>query len=162
MPREMKFATYLTIAGFVWYGWARWETFTGRTGRSVYAEAIGLATTAVAAALFWWAVVTTRRRRLTLAFSDDAPVFMISTGPYRWVRHPFYASYLAWWCAVALECGGVLPWAMPAIMVFLYARAARMEEAKFASSPFSRDYAAYVSKTGMMMPVRPWWLHRTD
>ena len=43
-------------------------------------------------ALFWWAVITTRRLRLSLAFSSDDPKYLLRTGPYRFIRHPFYTA----------------------------------------------------------------------
>src|SRR5262249_12505301 len=49
--------------------------------------------------LFWWTVVTTRRTRLTLAFSSDKPRYLLRSGPYKFIRHPFYTSYTLFWLA---------------------------------------------------------------
>src|SRR5689334_9556331 len=50
-------------------------------------------------ALFWWSIATNKNRPLSAAFSPDIPAHLVDRGPYRFVRHPFYASYLLTWCA---------------------------------------------------------------
>jgi protein-S-isoprenylcysteine O-methyltransferase Ste14 len=103
--------------------------------------------------LFWWAIRATRRQRLTLAFSDDEPRHLQIAGPYRFVRHPFYLSYLLFWTAGLVAVGG--EWFLfftVAAMFALYFRAARLEETKFASSPLGEDYSKYRSRTGMFFP----------
>ncbi len=44
-------------------------------------------------ALFWACVRTTRAQPFSLAFSQDRPERLMTRGPYRYVRHPFYAAY---------------------------------------------------------------------
>jgi len=60
--------------------------------------------------LWGWSARTAGSRRLSLAFSDDAPKALITGGPYRIVRHPFYAAYLLYWLAGGLPPAiGLLP-----------------------------------------------------
>jgi protein-S-isoprenylcysteine O-methyltransferase Ste14 len=49
---------------------------------------------ALSLGLFVWCVSSTRAKPLTVAYSVDVPVHLNSVGPYRRIRHPFYASYL--------------------------------------------------------------------
>ena len=83
---------------------------------------------------------------------DDAPVEIVSWGPYRWVRHPFYASYLlALVAAVAL-----IPWwptigALVLGAVGLYVTA-RREEHRLLASDLGAEYAAYREQTGWFVP----------
>src|SRR5262245_51715808 len=49
--------------------------------------------------LFWWTWSTNRGRPLTAVFSPDRPGHLVTSGPYRLVRHPFYCSYLLMWFA---------------------------------------------------------------
>jgi protein-S-isoprenylcysteine O-methyltransferase Ste14 len=112
-------------------------------GAGLYAEALGL---------FWWAVAANRTRPLSLAFSKDAPEHLVAWGPYRRMRHPFYAAYSLAWLAgavTATEPGLLVPLV---VMGVLYVRAARLEEAKFAASPLADAYAAYRARTGMFWP----------
>jgi len=103
-------------------------------------------------ALFWWAVVTTRRQRLTLAFSSDEPGFLLRSGPYGFIRHPFYTAYTLFWLA---GVSATRAWwlIIPVVIIFaFYLRAARMEEAKFSESDLSGDYENYRKRTGMFLP----------
>lgn len=111
----------------------------------------------VALGLFWWAVRTTDRRRLTLAFDDDRPTFLHRHGPYRWMRHPFYASYILFWLATSLATPDLLPWAVPVCFVAIYVVAASKEESKFETSPLSAEYTRYRSDTGMLLPFSWRW-----
>jgi protein-S-isoprenylcysteine O-methyltransferase Ste14 len=101
---------------------------------------------------FWWAVSATRSRRLTVAFSADQPAHLLQTGPYRFVRHPFYAAYSLFWIAglVAVPRWYLFP--LAALMLVSYFCAARIEEAKFANSDLQGVYEGYRSQTGMFLP----------
>jgi len=105
------------------------------------------------AALFAWGVATVRRGRLTAAFSTDAPAELITDGPFRYVRHPFYVSYLV--ChlqAVLLSRSG---WALLPLlwMAGIYIRAALLEERKFLNGPLADEYHQYAAKTGRFIPI---------
>lgn len=107
---------------------------------------------AASLALYLWAVAATRGRGFSLAFSADLPTALVARGPYRYVRHPFYASYLLYWLAGALAIRET--WLIPAVavVVALYVVAALAEERKFARSAVSDTYRAYRQSTGMFLP----------
>lgn len=110
---------------------------------------------AAALALFLWAAWTNRRRKLALAFGGQLPAHLQTGGPYRLVRHPFYASYL-----LAFAGGAVAawtPWLLPALAAgaITYARAARAEEASFLATPLAEAYRAYARRVGMFVPRAP-------
>jgi protein-S-isoprenylcysteine O-methyltransferase Ste14 len=102
--------------------------------------------------LFWWAIRTNSARPLSAIYSPDVPTFLMQDGPYRYVRHPFYASYLATWLAGFIATGGL--WLLPtvAVMFILYSHAAQVEEAKFEASPLVSEYRAYRLRAGMFFP----------
>jgi protein-S-isoprenylcysteine O-methyltransferase Ste14 len=114
----------------------------------------GLLLYGVALALFWSAVGVTAARPLSIAFSADKPRHLLAVGPYRRIRHPFYAAYLLAWIAGTLASGE--PWLLVTVagMGALYVRAARFEEAKFAASPLAAEYARYKDRAGMFWPRR--------
>jgi protein-S-isoprenylcysteine O-methyltransferase Ste14 len=151
----MKLTSLLSLVGMVWFLAARWrrDALMGSIGTG--RDTAALCLLAVFAALFWWAVATTRRRRLTLAFSKDQPAFIHTAGPYAWIRHPFYTSYLIFWSAAAIASGSLAFWLIPLVMSAIYWRAIRIEETKFALSPMSTDYLAYKTRTGMLLPALP-------
>ena len=102
--------------------------------------------------LFHRTIAASREGRLHFAFDVEHPVSLVTTGPYRRVRHPFYTSYLIFWTGLAIGTWSL--WAFPvlAAMAALYTTAARGEEAKFANSPMAAEYAAYKARTGMFWP----------
>jgi protein-S-isoprenylcysteine O-methyltransferase Ste14 len=103
-------------------------------------------------AIFWWTVFANLERPLSAAFSPDIPSHLMQDGPYRFVRHPFYACYLLTWAAGALATGQILLLFTFLAMLAIYARAARMEERKFEQSPLATSYRVYRARTGMFFP----------
>ena len=102
--------------------------------------------------LFWWAVRTGSRGALSAAFSPDTPQHLFDRGPYRFIRHPFYCSYLLTWTAGIVATAWL--WLLPslAVMLVIYVWAAVVEEAKFARSPLASAYERYRSHTGLFFP----------
>lgn len=102
--------------------------------------------------LFFRTIAASRGRALHFAFDADNPVSLVMSGPYRYVRHPFYTSYLIFWTGFAI--GTWSPWAVPVLVLIaiLYTVAARGEEEKFAKTAMATDYAAYRARTGMFWP----------
>ncbi len=103
-------------------------------------------------ALFWWAIRTNRPHPLSAAFLDDLPVHLVERGPYRYVRHPFYTSYLLAWLAGVVAVGRL--WLTPTLLVMLaiYWQASQAEEGKFARGNLAAAYEAYRAKTGRFLP----------
>ena len=109
----------------------------------------------VASAGLWgWALAATRATPPTLAFTGDEPRLVLNTGPYRWVRHPFYSAYLLFWTGTAVATPGMSGWAAVLVLGAVYFAAARHEEGKFARSVLAARYADYASCTGMFLPWR--------
>jgi protein-S-isoprenylcysteine O-methyltransferase Ste14 len=106
----------------------------------------------LALGLFWWAVRTSMSRPLSAVFSPDTPLHLVEHGPYRFIRHPLYSSYLLTWTAGFLATGRL--WLVPTVVVMLlvYIQAAGMEEDKFARSPLADLYRHYRASTGMFFP----------
>jgi protein-S-isoprenylcysteine O-methyltransferase Ste14 len=101
--------------------------------------------------LFWWAVSVTRRRLAACGQGSISPE-LVTAGPYRYIRHPFYTSYnLAW--AAGFVATAWWPLAVAAaVMAALYDRAAREEECGFAASSLHESYRQYRSRTGRYFP----------
>jgi protein-S-isoprenylcysteine O-methyltransferase Ste14 len=106
-------------------------------------------------ALYWWAIATNRKGRLSAAFSDDLPAHLVEDGPYRLVRHPFYCSYLLAWSAGVIGSGCLWLLATVAVMLGIYLHAAYVEERKFARCALAKEYEAFRSRTGLLIP-NPW------
>lgn len=117
-----------------------------------HGAAMPVALYAASLTLFLWAVVATRRQRLTLAFSEDSPQHLAADGPYRFVRHPFYVSYMLFWLANAVATAAWAPWIVLAAMSGIYVLAAVREEGKFMRSTVGDLYEEYRRQTGMFFP----------
>jgi protein-S-isoprenylcysteine O-methyltransferase Ste14 len=102
--------------------------------------------------VFWWAIAANRVKPLAACFAHNEQLHLVQHGPYRFVRHPFYCSYLLAWVAGAV--GTLSIWlAFTAVVMFiLYRTAAVNEENKFAHSPLASAYAAYRAATGRFLP----------
>ena len=101
--------------------------------------------------LFWWTVFTTKQAPIQVAFSIKGPETVLMCGPYAYVRHPFYVSYIAFWLATAM-IAGQWQWPPAAILTVLYVQIAREEENRFRVSGLANRYAVYRKQTGMMLP----------
>lgn len=123
------------------------------TGGIVPWRAAAAAAAHVAATwIFWMAVRACRRHRLTAIFEPDAPKRLVQSGPYRYIRHPFYTAYSIYWIAGAAACSTPETVVAPAVMIAIYIRAAAMEEGKFAASPLAGEYREYRQRTGAFVP----------
>lgn len=120
----------------------------------VLAAAAGLALQLASNLLFWSAIGATRSARLLSAFTEDNPHGLVRSGPYRYVRHPFYTSYILFWAGFAVAAWS--PWGVvPVIgLSVAYYRAAVEEEQKFSRTAMAADYAAYMQTTGRFFPRR--------
>ena len=102
--------------------------------------------------LFWWSVYTNRAKPLSAVFSPDLPMHFVSHGPYAWIRHPFYTSYLLTWLAGVVATGHLWLLSTVLVMVTIYWRAALLEEKKFFQTALASLYAGYKSRTGLFAP----------
>lgn len=118
----------------------------------LWAMLVGVLLELASQALFWGAILASRRAALLFAFDPGMPGSIVRHGPYRYVRHPFYASYVLFWIGWAVATWSL--WALPFLLgiVVLYVVAARGEEQKFANTPMAADYERYKSSAGFFWP----------
>jgi protein-S-isoprenylcysteine O-methyltransferase Ste14 len=116
------------------------------------AAALGICLQMLSVALFVWAIKSTFRHRLSLAYNPDVPEFILETGPFGLVRHPFYASYVLFWFSFIVIRPSLINAAMAIIIFGFYLNAARFEEVKFARSALASAYRRYSDRTGMFVP----------
>lgn len=136
----------LTVTGFLWFAWR----VVAHGPSAVWPLALALFVLSMS--LFAWTVRATRKTPPTMAFDTDEPFFLLNHGPYRYVRHPFYVSYLLFWIGTALATPSLLSWAAPLVMLLVYWNAARREERKFANSNLAAAYQTYRARAGMFIP----------
>jgi len=111
--------------------------------------------------LFEWAKHSIRGKFFSYAMSRDTPDFLWTSGPYAYVRNPFYVSYLLAYFAVAILFLEVTTVAVFAAMIFFFTRTAQHEERKFQGSTLAEEYEKYCRRTGRFIPkLRALW--KTD
>jgi protein-S-isoprenylcysteine O-methyltransferase Ste14 len=137
--------------------WAVWITFFYFYFNQEKPATVFLATSSViivaGLGLFFYCSSLIRQRKLTIVFSKDSPEFHLSKGPYAYVRHPFYTSYIGTYAALALVNQNWICSALSCSMFLTYFFAARYEEKKFLNSNFKDSYASYMQTTGMFFPI---------
>lgn len=106
----------------------------------------------VSMAVFLGAFLTTIRSPFTVVFSPDAPTRIVTSGIYKFMRHPFYVSYIWTFFAVSVATSNVVNVVCAFASLAMYIYAAKLEENKFAQSELAGAYAAYRARTGMFFP----------
>jgi len=83
---------------------------------------------------------------------EDAPEHIVTWGPYRFIRHPFYASFLLAFLsgAILLPHPLVLACGLYALAVLSFTAAC--EERRLCESSFGGEYRAYMASTGRFFP----------
>jgi len=115
---------------------------TWQSDASLVALYLGL----VGLALAMWSVLTLGR-----SFGVLVAVRPIVTGgPYRFVRHPIYSSYVLQMVGWIAANGSILILAFVATFLFLLVWRARLEEARLAEH--SAEYRAYAERTPFLFP----------
>jgi len=123
--------------------------------RSEWGTLLDIATVPFSVASIALLCFTVGTHRIPLALwhqTNDAPQHIVTYGPYRWVRHPFYVSFL-------LALGGMFiyyPHLTTLItlsygIVMLNGTADR-EEKRLCGSEFGTEYADYMKRTGRFVP----------
>ena len=112
--------------------------------------AVILATGSVA--LYEWSRHTIMRRQFGIAWGYQVPDAVCDEGPYRFVRHPIYLSYMLAHLAAVAAVPHWLTASICTVAAALFAHAAFDDERKLAASGISADYAAYRERTGMFLP----------
>jgi protein-S-isoprenylcysteine O-methyltransferase Ste14 len=116
------------------------------------ATLVGLVLEGLALWLFWAAIRASRAARLKMAFDVQNPHGLVTTGPYRYLRHPFYTSYLIFWVGWAIATWSLWSVLPLAVIVVIYVTAALGEERKFSRTAMAADYDAYRQRTGFFWP----------
>jgi protein-S-isoprenylcysteine O-methyltransferase Ste14 len=76
---------------------------------------------------------------------------LVTSGPYRWVRHPFYDSLALLLLAIVLAASNWFLLLTGALFFVLIAIRSRTEEAKLLAR-FGESYRVYRSRTGRFLP----------
>ena len=97
-----------------------------------------------------------KNKGLTLALDEQMQSeSIITTGPWRYMRHPFYASYMIFWLGCALATQHIISVIAFLTLSGIYAYSARREERALSSGPLRKDYIEYRDTVGFFYPRLP-------
>jgi protein-S-isoprenylcysteine O-methyltransferase Ste14 len=123
----------------------------GTSDVSDLAALIGTAIALSSIAMFVWAGSHARRYQFSRVFGAHASDGFVRTGPYRYIRHPFYASYLLFWLVFPVAAGHWGPALILVVMFAIYRHAALAEEAVLQQT--YPEYRAYAAATDRFFPL---------
>ena len=102
--------------------------------------------------LFFWSIYINFYNPLHFAFTHLEKNYFKQLGPYKFIRHPIYASYTYSWIAGIVLHKSLFLTALTSLMVSLYYKASMSEEQSLLSGPLKKQYLAYKKTTGLYWP----------
>jgi protein-S-isoprenylcysteine O-methyltransferase Ste14 len=145
-PGWVNWALALTLADLaVFLDYGHWHLVPGL--RRPYLQALGLLLYVAAALWMRWT-----KRFLSMAFADNrVQPTLTQSGPFRHVRHPYYAGALLEKIAAALVFASAAGWLLIVPWSFLLLRQIRLEETHLRAL-FGPEYDAYARQTARLVP----------
>src|SRR4051795_3257636 len=101
IPKGMRLLSAVSLLSYITYAGLLFWRGRGTTVATI----AGLVGFTMSISLFWWTISKTRSHRLRLAYTIADPDTINTGGPYAFVRHPFYLSYISFWISTALIAG---------------------------------------------------------
>jgi protein-S-isoprenylcysteine O-methyltransferase Ste14 len=99
-----------------------------------------------------WARRTVVDRNFYVGLSGEVPDAVCGSGPYRYVRHPFYLSYMLAFLGVAVGFPSLIISGVCLLNIELFAYMAFDDERVLLQSPLAADYKSYKLPVGMFLP----------
>jgi protein-S-isoprenylcysteine O-methyltransferase Ste14 len=118
----------------------------------LWLQLIGAGGLLLSLALYQWAAISIRGQVFSYAGNDDLPRFVHRSGPYAYVRNPFYLSYLLAEIATVVMWPSVWGGVIVVLATVYFQWLTRFEEGKFARSTVAGEYAQYKARTGRLLP----------
>jgi len=137
------FATYLMNPA-----WVSWSSLALPAWLRYAGAILGLVV--VPPLLFW--TFHSLGKNLTDTVVTRREHTLVTHGPYRWVRHPFYIVVFLWGLSMSLLTANWLLALLGGAAVMMLVTRARVEEAKLAER-FGDEYRAYERRTGRFLPL---------
>ena len=135
-------------------GMCQFVGFCMGMGGSITCDVISIGLFALSNAMFWSARVAHGANRPAAVFGGEVPAMVVRGGPYRFVRHPFYAAYILYFVGLAVAGNWWWQYAIAFVVAILYDQAARQEERLMLASPsVGLSYSEYYHRTWRWLPL---------
>jgi protein-S-isoprenylcysteine O-methyltransferase Ste14 len=102
--------------------------------------------------LYEWTRRTVIDRNFYVGLAGEVPPTVCDSGPYRYVRHPFYLSYMLAFVAVAVAFPSWVVSGVCLLNIALFVYMAFDDERVLLRSVLAKDYQAYRARVGMFVP----------
>ena len=126
--------------------WVRWASLS----IPAWIRIGGGATAVTMIGCFWWLFVHLGRN-VTPTHKTRADHTLVTTGPYRWVRHPLYSAGIIFWFGISLLAATWVFMALTGAALLFLLRRVPQEEADLLEK-FGDNYRAYMEHTGRFFP----------
>lgn len=129
-----------------------WINLNALVATSMSAEILAVLLSASSIAFIAYTMGTHRVPLALWHQTNDAPVHLVTWGAYKYVRHPFYVSF------ILAQIASVLTFAHPLTLlgllcaVLILNHTAAREERKLSESEFGTEYQSYMKKAGRFTP----------
>jgi protein-S-isoprenylcysteine O-methyltransferase Ste14 len=115
--------------------------------------ALGGAMLALSAVILYeWTRRTVVDRNFYVGLAGEVPPALCDAGPYRYVRHPFYLSYMVAFVAVAVAFPSLVVSGVCLLNMGLFVYMAFDDERVLLASPLGTAYRQYKVRVGMFLP----------
>jgi protein-S-isoprenylcysteine O-methyltransferase Ste14 len=128
--------------------WVSWSSLTLPAWSRWAGAALGILV--VPPLLFW--TFHSLGKNLTDTVVTRREHTLVTDGPYRWVRHPFYIVVFLWGLSLSLVTANWLLALLGVTAVTMLVIRTRVEEAKLADR-FGDEYRVYARRTGRFFPL---------
>jgi protein-S-isoprenylcysteine O-methyltransferase Ste14 len=102
--------------------------------------------------LYEWSRRTVVDRNFYIGLAGEVPPSVCDAGPYRYVRHPFYLSYIVAFVGVGAAFPSLVVSGVCLVNVGLFVYMAFDDERVLLGSAIVADYQAYRGRVGMLVP----------
>ena len=103
--------------------------------------------------LYKWTRRTVIDRNFYIALAGEVPPAVCEVGPFQYIRHPFYLSYMLAFVAVAVAFPSLIVAGVCALNIGLFAHMALDDERVLLRSPLAADCESYTMRVGMFLPT---------
>ncbi|NOY27894.1 MAG: isoprenylcysteine carboxylmethyltransferase family protein [Oligoflexia bacterium] len=112
---------------------------------------VGVALCVGGVALFWW-VHATLGENFSPRLDMRPGHTLVTTGPYRWVRHPMYTTNLLLVPGWGLLTGNALVFVLPAVALVVMLAVRLPDEESMLAERFGDEWRVWAAQTGRLLP----------
>jgi len=117
-----------------------------------YHALCGMLLALISLVLYQWAWRTVIDRNFYTGLRGEVPAAVCESGPYKFLRHPFYLSYMVAFLGAAAASPSLVTAAVSTLGVALFVYMAFDDERVLLRSGLAADYEAYRRRVGMFVP----------